>query len=345
MHRLKRSLKIYRWWDSHLPLMLAMVYLELSPAHPLPSAGAALLTLILFLTASIGIAGFGYLLNDLMDVEPDRRSGVSNMVAAHSRRRTVIRFGVVLLLSWLPWLWLPLSKPILALLACEYALFILYSVPPFRFKERGILGPAADALYGYAIPMLVSLLVFARFGYVVVPPLFYPLVGGWAFIMGLRHILIHQLEDVANDEVAGARTFVTMHGWRTAFNLMERRLFPLEAALFTLFLIIVGMRLPLVPLGFGIYLIWILRRQSHRGIQQVGNPWKLPAIDRLLMLNILIMSRFQTQWLPLLILLPLTLRSPFYLVFVLIQLLCFENGLKTLFVYELPELRRMRQTA
>lgn len=273
MMKLKRYLKIHRWWDSQLQLMLVLVYYSLTLAKPIPSVGKVLLTLVLFLLASIGIAGFGHLLNDLMDLKQDERSGASNLVARRKPIQIALRFGFVLLASWLPWCWLPHSRSIWALLALEYGLFVAYSMPPIRLKERGILGPSADALYGYTVPQTVSLLVFARLGHVIVPLWFYALLGAWTFVMGLRHMLLHQLDDVANDEVTGTKTFVTLRGWRAAFTLMDRTLFPLEAGGFLLFLLALGFHLPLVPVGFLVYSIWVIVKQRNGGIGK----WQIPG--------------------------------------------------------------------
>lgn len=324
--------------------MLVVVYFELNLAHPTPPVLIALRTLILFLAASVGIAGFGYMLNDLCDVEQDLKSGTRNLVAQRGRVEVLIRFALVLLLAWLPWRWLPTSRPIWALLAFEFALFLAYSIPPIRFKERGILGPVADALYAYTVPTAVSMLVFAQLGHVVVPLWFGLLLGIWTSLLGLRHILIHQLEDAARDQLSGFTTFVTQRGWRQAFDLLNRGLQPVENGLFLVFLLALAVRVPLMLVGLSLYMLFYLSKQRDRGIWQEANPWRLPAIDKVLFL-ITLSSEFQTDWLPLLILIPLAVQVPSYLLMVALHYLLFNNGIKTLLRYELPERRRLRQLA
>ena len=341
--RLKSILRAHRWWDTQLPVMMAPVYHVLAEGEPAPAVTTTLGTLLLFLVASVGIAGFGHLFNDLFDVEQDVESGAANLVAGRRPLRLAATFAVVLLLAWVPWLWLPTTPAVWALLGLEFALFILYSMPGVRLKERGILGPIADALYSWTISTAVALLVFARLGAVSVPAWASALLAAWAFVLGLRHILTHQIEDAGRDQAAGMTTFVTRHGWLPTFQILERILLPAEGLLFLAILLVIGIDAPIVPVGFLLWTALVVARERDRAVAWPAAAESAPAIHRLFFFNITLLQRFYTLWFPLLTLVLLVIRHPAYLGLAILHLLLFENGLAVFFRTDLPDLlRRLR---
>jgi len=343
MQQFKNTLKIGRWWDGQLPLMMALVYYEIGLSKVIPGVLMFLLTLVMFLVSSIGIASFGYLLNDLTDREKDRQSGASNLLAHKGPRKIAAMFALVIILSFAPWAWLPRSSAIFVLITFEYLLFIAYSVKPVRLKERGIPGSAADALYGYTVPLLVAMLVFAQLGKSTLPWWQVAITAVWSFVLGLRHILVHQLKDAANDEVSGTRTTVTVFGWDKVFRLMDRWLLPTEIALFALFLISLGIRNPLLPLGYAVYLCWTCRFYHRLSLWNIANPFRLPANDRVQFITVILMSQFHRLWMPLLMLPAIVLRAHIYIAVAIMHMMLFDHGFQTLFRYELQELRRIRR--
>ena len=341
--RLKQLLRAHRWWDTQIPVMLALVYAVLAKAEPAPAVTTTLGTLALFLVASVGIAGFGHLFNDLFDIEQDLESGASNLAAGRHPLRLAATFALVLLLAWMPWRWLPTTPAVWTLLGLEFALFILYSIPGVRLKERGILGPIADALYSWMISTAVALLVFARLGAVMVPAWASALLAAWAFILGLRHILTHQIEDASRDQAAGMSTFVTRHGWLPTFGILQRVLLPAEGLLFLALLLLIGVDAPIVPSGFLLWTGLVVARERDRALQWPAIKECVPAIHRLFFFNISLLQRFYTLWFPLLTLVVLVVLHPSYLLLGILHLLLFENGLTVLFRTDLPDfLRRLR---
>ena len=109
------------------------------------SIGAALAT-------TIGFVGFAYLTNDLADRKKDALAGKLNGTASLSNSTIAILILAFLSSALLPWLYLPIDHVSVACITAELALFVLYAFPPFRLKERGILGVFTDALYAHAIP-------------------------------------------------------------------------------------------------------------------------------------------------------------------------------------------------
>jgi 4-hydroxybenzoate polyprenyltransferase len=344
--RLKRWLRAHRWWDVQIPVMLAPVYLVLAAADPPPPVLATLGTIAVFLVASIGIAGFGHLVNDLFDIEQDRASGAPNLAASRGRTGRILLLATLLAIALVPWLRLPTSPAIWTLLAAEFALFLLYSVPPVRLKERGVLGPVADALYSWTISTAVALLLFAGFAGVHVAWWMSSLLAAWAFTLGLRHILTHQIEDVGRDEAAGMRTFVSRLGWRDSFRLLERVLLPAEVTLFAIILAIVAPLAPLVPLGFVVHAALAWRRERVRALDRtVAGTAEDVQVHRLFFWNITVLHRFYTHWFPLLALATLVRHEPAAIVLLVIHLAVFENGFVHFLRDGLPRLLGSRTPA
>src|SRR5262249_57433548 len=101
----------------------------------------------------------------------------------------------------LPWLYLPLHWENGSLLGFELLLFVLYAFPPFRLKERGMLGLFADALYAHAIPAVLAVMTFSLMANRAYDHLtwFVLALGLWQFFLGVRNIVLHQLKDFDGD--------------------------------------------------------------------------------------------------------------------------------------------------
>ncbi len=309
-----------------LPL-LAVIYDQLSRATIPVSLSRASLAVALFLLASIGIAGCGYLLNDFTDRTQDRLNGIDNLTANKSGAFLTTLAGGLLFLAWLPWLWLPVSREVWGLLALEFVLFAAYSIAPARLKERGAAGLWADALYACVIPLLVAWLVFARLGQTPNPVWYGVALGFWGFGAGFRAILSHQLEDLARDQKAGAQTFAARRGWQTA-QLWLKWAGRFEAVTGAAFLLVLGaVNSWLIPVCFALHVAWELRCWQQNCLWSLREWRQQPAGNRAVFVHDLALYRFRIRWLPLILLALLAFRFPVYALWFAPHLLLFENGL------------------
>lgn len=324
-----KLLKIYRWWTCHFGTMVAFIYLVTAFGSRPPSLPAFANTLVLFVIATVGIASFGQLSNDLMDIQQDLRSGTHNTMAKQGLVERSLLFVFVILLGLLPWLWLPTNGAILFLVALEYLLFILYSFPPIRFKARGLLGPITDSVYAYVITNAVSILVFAELSDLQIP-LLTPLVSAWMFLFGLGHIIQHQLLDVNRDQVDGINTFVVTEGWQQSFRFLQNLVLPIETTLFIAFLFLVGSIAPSIIIAFCIHVIlkalWWRRNTLRHGIDWIN----LPKIDQFNLLSNELIARFTWYWFPPLSLLVLVMTLPAYWPLAVLHLLFFPKPIQAL---------------
>ena len=77
------------------------------------------------------------------------------------------------------------------LLATIYVSVTLYSIPPIRTKERGVLGPICDAAASHTLPTLLVLSLLGRAPWMSLGLYLSCALGAlvWQFCFGLRAIL------------------------------------------------------------------------------------------------------------------------------------------------------------
>ena len=160
----------------------------------------------LFLVFSMTLTAYGYLINDLADVELDRRAGKPNAFHGVSRTKAALVvaavFGVMLACG-LPFARRPDFLPlwIAWTLAATF-----YSLPPVRLKERGVLGLIATVVAQQPIPAAMA---FAALGH----------LHTWGALVFIAYITLrgicsdvgHQMRDRERDAATGARTFAVRH--------------------------------------------------------------------------------------------------------------------------------------
>lgn len=336
----RKLLKIHRWWMSHYGTMVAFIYVVVAASPTPPTLRTLLWTLGVFTVASLGIGTFGQLLNDLADVEQDTRSKSHNLVASRGPFARIAIFAIALGVGLVPWIWLPTTPAIIALIAAEYTLFSAYSLPPVRLKSRGILGPIADALYGYVIPNAVAVLVFAEVGGVAVPVWAMAVFIVWCLLFGFERIVFHQLCDEPRDRIDGISTFVVAKGWRQAFDVLLRVVVPLETIAFIVLIAMLGMVAPLIPISFGVYLVAALSAWSYRSHWNTWRLDRLPPIDRHYLVADVVIARFTWRWLPLATLATLLMRQPGLLPLGLLHAVLFPEPFIWLWRQGIPEARR-----
>jgi 1,4-dihydroxy-2-naphthoate octaprenyltransferase len=314
---LYRRLRLKNPWNYKAPLVLAGPYFIIA-AGRIP-ADRALLGLLASLCTIAGVAGVAYFLNDLTDARKDLLAGKDNVVAdmGHAQRALVLLLFLVAALG--PWLYLPLTRVSALLLAVEFALFLAYCVPPLRFKERGALGLVTDATYAHALPTILATLTFSYLADSPYPRLrtFLVVLGLWQATVGVRNIVLHQLQDHDADVISGNRTLAVALGPTGLARVLTFGLVPLEVLAAAAFLLILSVEMPWMVPAYGGFVLLTLAR--YRLFRQ-----RLPATvrERLYAYG----DNFYVDWLPLLILAHLIVIAPACAPIALLHLALFRNG-------------------
>jgi len=236
MRWLNNFLRVSNWWHYKAAPLMAFVYAKayINQAQP----EALVIPAIVFFLAVIGIASLGHFINDWSDIEEDRRSGKKNYVAELDPKQRIFSGVLLALFCVAPWFYLKTDVQIIILLCLQLLLYLVYSVRPFRLKNRHIGGILADTLYGHILPALVVLAVFSYYGSFMqlfsFNNLFALILIIWLLCKGIRNIILHQLDDRKKDRLAGINTFVVRFGNVFSLNLINRLILPLELFVFML---------------------------------------------------------------------------------------------------------------
>ena len=201
----KGAFRIKDWWGK-ASLLMGMIYLFTARYHIsfeklLPLAALSLLTIA-------GFASMGYLFNDLFDIEKDAIAGKRNFLADKPWFIVVALFLISATFVLAPWWFLPKTQVSFILIGIQILLFIVYSAPPIRLKERGMAGIVTDALYAHGLPTFLAAYTYALVADFAFPTADIFILFTWQVLAGIRNILIHQADDLDADKKSGSKNFV-----------------------------------------------------------------------------------------------------------------------------------------
>lgn len=319
--------KLFRtnvWWAVIVPQVLGWIYFCFLDGTS--NFGYGYRAFFCFFCGLVFTSAFGFLFNDLCDVDSDRKAGKANVMSTLHPALRVLLIAINLTAALLGWFYLQASVLASVFFVLQIVSLIVYSLPPFRFKNKHIAGVLTDAFYGHLNPVLITILVF---GFRHTPggekstSLFIPLLLLCTFLKGVRNILLHQLDDRKNDRKAGDQTFVVKFGPLFTLNLINKMLWLEIPATFLLVLNISYV----VPPFFAVFLLFALVSYLK------FSGWKLAYLpQRQLKFKFLyFLNDFYEGWMPVsfLLILAITHYWSFY-VFLAIHLLLFPSFLLNL---------------
>lgn len=289
----------------------------------------ALIAILLAYSTLFGIASLGYFINDWADIKTDKQAGKPNKLAEFNIGLKLLILLLLLGFAFVPWIWFPKNQYTYILLGSEILLFLLYSLPPFRFKEKGILGVLTDTLYAYILPTLLASLTFYLIGLEDYPHMFYFLVAvsAWLLVVGVRGILLHQVKDYQNDLNASVKTLVTKKGVAFAGRILDV-LLPLELILLTGFFVFVFREFYLLFPGFILFCVYQFLVQ-HKKKEKTG-PKDYQKFTNLYF------DDFYLDYFPILILIHLCIADYYYAPLLVLHLLFFRSFIKNIFLKFIP---------
>lgn len=313
-------LRLSKPWRYKAPFLISVPYFMIwaggmSPREAAIGFGMSCATIF-------GIAGFGYFLNDYTDQEEDQAAGKFNVMLSLPRWAIGGLLILFLALAILPWIfYFPTTPLTLSLLGLEFALFILYSAPPFRFKERGWLGVLCDAGYAHAVPGVLAGITFYELGdHSFAEHWIYLLaLGLWQGMVGIRNILLHMRGDLDKDSETGTQTLGVRLGRKRLQRILVFNAIPLELTLALVFLACLIWQLG--PICFVLLLFPLNHFVQYRLVN--SDPFPKELEGRLS----LWIDELYTLWLPLLPLLTLAMSDAYFYFLLLGHLILFRNVL------------------
>jgi 4-hydroxybenzoate polyprenyltransferase len=299
------------WWEYKLAPIFAAFYATALTLHvPVSSLWLAALTLLLALVPG---AAYVSVINDLTDRDEDLAAGKANRLAGRSHGDAAalvaitVGAGLVFCFLWRR------DTLLLSIYLAAWLAFSLYSLPPFRWKTRGILGVLCDASGAHLFPTLVAVVLAFRAADRPVSVPWIIAVGVWTFANGIRGILWHQLTDLEHDRHAGVRTFAQRHSPRATARLGTFVAFPLEVT--ALAALLWQMRSVGAVAALLVYLLFVVLRVWLWGMSAVIVTPK-PRF-------LIVLHEYYDAWLPIAVLVVSALRYPFDAIVLVLHLLVF----------------------
>jgi 4-hydroxybenzoate polyprenyltransferase len=199
------------WRLSFVPFVMGGVYLWLWWFKFELSTSSAFIVFLSLIT-TVGFASLGYFINEFFDKESDALAGKINKLAYVPAYVQFCIFVFSLLLTLLPWVWLPANFFSWCLIALQISLFLVYSLPFPRLKEAPYASIIIDALYAYIVPLILSFYTFSLHAQQAVFPFWFLLFLIAVLFIGIRNIVIHQVKDLAKDVRLGHKTLPMLLG-------------------------------------------------------------------------------------------------------------------------------------
>lgn len=202
-----KTIRSQEWWTYKLPPLLAIGYATCSFSS-VPLFKISLQLFVILISLVVG-AIYVSVINDITDLEEDLASGKSNRVQnIPAKYRWLIPAVCVMIGIAFEYYYYPDVLSCILYLGSWIA-FSLYSIKPFRLKNRGIFGVLADACGSH---LFTGLLMVSSVSYLTkqhVNWYWFSVIGIWSLCYGLRGILWHQFADRDNDISVNLNTYAS----------------------------------------------------------------------------------------------------------------------------------------
>lgn len=241
---MKNFFRISDWKDTHLILVFTGFFIWIN-YYQVNEFEFFLKTFTFLVISTLLMGCFGYYINDLFDIQKDKKVGKNNFAAIHKPIFRILIPFILLFLIYASWYILNKQQTILCLLISEVGLFLLYSLPKIRLKEIPILSVVIDSLYAYTLWGVFNLFLVANITVdeFEITQIIYLI---WLFILGARGVLSHHIFDYQKDIKSKTRTSATRFGLNNIRAIKTVILFPIELILLIAFLFFINKYLILI---------------------------------------------------------------------------------------------------
>ncbi|TWF45273.1 4-hydroxybenzoate polyprenyltransferase [Chitinophaga polysaccharea] len=330
--RFRKIIRMHDWWISKMAPVLAVGYATVAMNNG--SLFKSITGILIVLSSLIVGAIYVSIINDVTDIAIDNQAGKYNYMARlPASFRIMIPLccvlgGIAFMCFFYP------DIPSLLWYGLSWIAFSLYSFPPVRLKERGILGVLADAGGAHLFPTCLMVAAVSYFMHWKVEFYWFMIVAVWALALGLRGILWHQFRDRNNDLLTGVNTYATSINPQQ-FKYWQRVILVFEVL--ALFIILLMLHYWMVGTGLLLYLVWSLLQYKLSGrkpviIQSVYNSNTL-----------LVMTTYYQVFFPLSLLIKFAIDQPAGWWVLMLHLLLFSRYLLETFrpVFNINNYRRL----
>jgi hypothetical protein len=302
------------WWDYKLPIFFSIGYWVILQA-PTVIVKPIIHLFIVIIGLCIG-AVYVSVINDLTDLKDDFASNKTNRLQQISPLGRGMILSVCILLGIL-FVYFFLSSSISKFFyIAAWVAFSLYSIPPFRLKNKDVWGVFADACGSNVFPNLFIVAGMGEFCGIELSVFQFVFIAIWSLCYGLRGILWHQYVDVQNDVLVKINTLASKID-RSIIKKIEIPLLCLEVVAFCLFNATVGFWSLLITLL--VYLIYVVLVAVYQNMNNAiilindDKPW------------IFLMGSFYQSFWPILLICLLGVKMTYFFILIPIHFLLFPQ--------------------
>lgn len=303
------------WWSFKLPLFFSIGYWVVLQAPATAVFKPIMHLFILIIGLCIG-AVYVSVINDFTDLEDDFASNKANRLQPISPLgrsfilSVCILFGVLFVNFFLSSV---LSK---CFYIAAWISFSLYSIPPFRLKNKAAWGVFADSCGSNVFPNLCIAAGMSAYCGIELSVFHYVFIAIWTLCYGLRGILWHQYVDVQHDILVKLNTLASKVD-RSIIKKFEIPLLCLEIVAFCLFNATIGFWSVVIPLL--VYFIFVVLVATY---QNMNNAIILVSDDKPW---IFLMGSFYQSFWPILLICLLGFKMPYFFMLIPIHFLLFPQ--------------------
>ena len=217
MEKIQRILILIRWKDwaiDKLPILFMICFYFMLIKEREPSS--QVVSFIIFVIFSVSSTIYGYVINNYADLDIDLKQGKVNLLEELSpKNRIILLIGIVIvvILSGLYFIGFEYFKLFWAI---QFFIATFYSLPPIRFKEKGLIGLLIPFLAQLFLPVLICASIFGDiYSFETLLFVLYGLFKGAAYDIG------HQFHDYIKDSQTETKTFAVSKGPRLVGMLFQ----------------------------------------------------------------------------------------------------------------------------
>ncbi len=253
------------WKDTKLNwyVFAAIMYFLSRGVSPLQQNIAFTYLIVLFFI----YASAGAISNDYGDLEQDRLLKKKKAILSLKESKVVLLLLILSVVFEIVVLNLTQAFDFrFILITVGYGICLEYSLPPLRFKERGVWGLLFGSMVQRAIPVAI---LFTIFSFWTLSGVLYVI---FLIMVGFRAMIVHQMKDYENDIKSRTKTMATNSGVERMVKL-ENASWIVELLTFFVFLISLTLQMEKLFLLFG-FVTYLL---TWGGIKL----WKYSIIQKL----------------------------------------------------------------
>ena len=311
--------RINEWWNSKIVALIGLSYLfALSSGLPIHTFLPILSFLLIWMLLS---ATLGYYINDVFDLEQDLKVKKENKSVNHTALQKTVLIILLILGILVNWYLLSGDHSVLVLILSQIILFLLYSSPVLRLKEKPRIGVLVDAWYAHLIPGLVVFVSIANPEFRSASFIIFCI---WQTSAGIRNILAHHLVDFSNDTNSNTTTSATFFGKAIVRKTMNFIVSPLEVLSFIGLLILLKSPVSFIALAYIAYIIYVYHRELIF-LRQNKTSWSIREQETYNFIGGVLLNELYERWFPIISLGMLCYINPWFIILTAIHFIIFYN--------------------